>query len=240
VKTLRGEALAFQDSHAYVLRTEKKQRSPKEIAYNCFAIERQAPPDHWPLLAGEAIHNLRSALDHTVHAASGAASGTQFPIFTDARDFRKKGRKMISRTPPAVRALIEKAQPYNRLPAHPTLDALARLNKLSNLDKHRVLNTVACAVHFPYVGHSVQGVSIRFTDYGNDRPLHEGTKVMSFVAPVLEPGEMEVEPNFAYEVRIEGMPLEGALVAIAKRVFEAVTECETGQPISPVAAYPIY
>jgi hypothetical protein len=37
-----------------------------------------------------------------------------------------------------------------------------------------------------------------------------------------------------------GRPLVSTFVAIAMRAFECLVECETGQPISPGAQYPIY
>jgi len=52
--------------------------------------------------------------------------------------------------------------------------------------------------------------------------------------------EVDVDPRFIYEVRIRRRPLVNTLVEIAMRVFERVTECETGTAISPFAQYPIH
>ena len=163
VQTLSAEASAFENANAYVLRTEHERRPSQEVEHVCFAVERQAPPDHWPLVAGEAIHNLRSSLEHAVYMASGEAKGTQFPIFLTEPDFKKLGRPMIARTSRAVRALIEARQPYNRTPENPGLDALARLRQLSNLDKHKTLAVVACAVDLAFVSHSEDASEISLT-----------------------------------------------------------------------------
>jgi hypothetical protein len=119
VKRLSAEAEAFENRDAYVFRTEIESRSTREITYRCLAIQREAPPDEWPFLAGEAIQNLRSALDHLVYAASGGRSRAQFPIFTDACEFQVLGSGMLQRVPEPVRAVIEKAQPYRTFPPDP-------------------------------------------------------------------------------------------------------------------------
>jgi hypothetical protein len=240
VNTLCAETSTFENGNAYGLRTERKERSPEEVEYVCFAVERQAPSDDWPLLAGEAIHNLRGSLDHAVYVASGGAEGTQFPITTTEANFKKRGRPMIARTPSAIQELIEARQPYKAIPDDPRVDALARLQQFSNLDKHKTLAIVACAVHLPYVSHSAEGSFGKFTYAAVDRPLHEGTRVMTYIAPVSAGGEqVDVIPNFVYQVRIEGPPLASTLTWIARRCFECVTECETAQPMPIVAQYPI-
>jgi hypothetical protein len=191
-------------------------------------------------LRGEALNNLRCSLEHALFTASGGARGIQFPIFVKEAEFEKSGRPMIARVPSAVRTLIESRQPYKAMPQNPSFDALARLQQLSNLDKHRTLAVVACAIDLAYVSHNAEGRFGSFTYTGEDRPLHEGTKVLSYVAPVTAEGEeMNVNAGFDYQVRIEGLPLASTLVWIARRVFECVTECETRQPMPILATYPI-
>jgi hypothetical protein len=64
VRELLAAADAFQSRDAYVFRTEVEAQSTHEIRYRSLALEQEAPPDDWPLLAGEAIQNLRASLDH--------------------------------------------------------------------------------------------------------------------------------------------------------------------------------
>jgi hypothetical protein len=73
-RRLLAEADAFTKADAYLFRTEVESQSPQEIRYRAVAIEQEAPPDGWPLLAGDAIQNLRSALDHAVYATSDGAT----------------------------------------------------------------------------------------------------------------------------------------------------------------------
>jgi hypothetical protein len=221
-------------------RVERNVRSPQEIEYRVFATERQTPSPVWSLMAGEAIQSLRAALDHVVYAISKRKRGTQFPIFTDSCEFQVKGKPLIRGVPPAIRALIEKAQPYEHTPSHPSLDILADLSKLSNLDKHRTLATVACSHDFTSVGLDSDRVKLTWVKPFAVGDLSDNAEIAVFtLTSDSEIGEMKVEPGFTYEVRIEGRPLVVMLVASAMRVFEVVTECETGRPMPLFAEYPI-
>ena len=99
-------------------------------------------PVEWSIIAGEAVHQLRSSLDHLVHAlvvSEGRVKPTvrtQFPILDseDNRKFRDRTEGISS----TAAAIIESLQPYHpswthRLHEHP----LCILRDLSNTDKHR-------------------------------------------------------------------------------------------------------
>jgi hypothetical protein len=246
LQTLGRETEAFVKGDAYVFRTEPEPRSAHEVAYHTFATERQAPCDDWPLIAGESIQNMRSALDHAVwrvwkNVSSNTGDGdhTQFPIAIDCADFRSQAGRMLLGIPAPIKTLIEDTQPYRRHPPTPALDALYKLRTLSNIDKHRTLATVAVSVQHEFVG-SPADVMIHWEEYGTNRVLGHGeTKVSVFIATSeRDISGMEMEPGFAYEVRIEGEPVK-ILEYIARRVFEAVSACETGNALTPFAAYPI-
>jgi hypothetical protein len=86
VKRLQAEADAYRGRQAYTFDIERETRSPNEVQFRCFATEVEAPPGHWPLVAGDAIQNIRSALDHCIWAAwksanpnAGDGDHTQFP-----------------------------------------------------------------------------------------------------------------------------------------------------------------
>jgi hypothetical protein len=246
VVALRTDTRAFENSEAYTFRTEREPRSPEEVLYRCYADERQAPPDHWPLLAGEAIQNLRSALDHAVwsawQAAGNAGTGdhTQFPITLSPAQFASQVGKVLQGVPEPIRAIVEATQPYNALPDGPQFDELQRLRTLSNIDKHRTLAAVVSAIRLEYVG-VAEGVTIpEWHELATDKPLGHGeTYISSFTARSEgEIEEMHVNPGFAYEVRIEQLPLN-MLDSIVRRVYATLSHLETGQPLSPGAPYPL-
>jgi hypothetical protein len=166
-----------------------------------------------------------------------------YPIFTDPCEFQVLGLKHLPGIPEPVRALIEESQPYRCLPQAPTRDHLAILRTLSNIDKHRELAALPVAVEFEMIGAYGPKMTVREWRNATGKPLGHGTAEISSFIGVSETdadlGEMQMNPSFTYQVRIEGYPLD-TLVVIAQRVYRSVTECETGKPLSPFATYPIY
>jgi len=193
VRRLLDEADAFEKRDAYLFRTEVESRSIHAITYKSFAVEREAPSEEWPLLAGEAIQNVRSALDHMVYAASGRQDWTQFPIFTDPNEFERRAPGMLAGVSDSVRATIEKAQPYLDYPPDPAQCMLEELRVLSNLDKHRTLATVVSAVHREGVG-TQTGVNITWEKHGTGRPLGSGEAHVSTFTAASETADLDVEP----------------------------------------------
>lgn len=235
-RELCAQTRAFQEAKAYVPNVKTDIRSANEIEYTVLAAERATPPDDLALLAGEVVYNLRSALDHAVYRLISKNRGqSQFPIFTDMCEFQVKGRPMIKGVPPAIRTLIEERQPYKSMTTAPALHPLAVLNSFSNRDKHRELATVATAADFTYVGHD-SGVKITewIQPLNAGQVLKQDAEIARFIA-TLEDGvdQMNVKPDFSYEVRIQGRKLIHDFRWISNGVFEALVECETGQPISP-------
>ncbi len=241
VAAICREVKAFESANAYELRTDREVKTSGQIEYTCFAVERQAPPDHWPLLLGEAIHNLRASLDHAVWAATAPparSSRTAFPIASDPKKFSEQ-RDRIAGVPVKVRSLIEEAQPFKTNPGEPEHAWLAILADLSNADKHREITTVAAKVEVPGFGYDGPQSDMRFIDSGEGRDLHDGTKVMAFVVDGPQADQVAVGPFFRYEVRVEGRSLMGSLQIIAHAVWKNVSECEFGEPF-PLFTPPLF
>jgi hypothetical protein len=131
-----------------------------------FRWERYTPPpDCLGLIAGDAIHNARSALDHLAvalaeHGAGVAGvtmtrqeeAGIQFPIVLTHADFVEQVRRgRLQHVDCAARALIEARQPY-RVSNDPELAHLMRINRLDNADKHRAITPVAHAIEIVNTG----------------------------------------------------------------------------------------
>ncbi len=109
------------------------------------------------LLAGEAIYQLRSALDHLIHqlvTANGQAArlvnsrSHQFPIFETSGGYSARAAKMIEGVAPNVGAAIESEQPYMRFTYTPKNDPLWMLQDLNNTDKHRLIPVAVTAVNW--------------------------------------------------------------------------------------------
>src|SRR3990172_2610601 len=167
--------------HAKLARSEKHLklavRLIKWFARNKCTIERQpnpetnridaiarlpAPPAAIGLILGDAIHNMRSALDHMVwqlilsnpdpdKPADVPNHMTMFPICDSEEGFRsqvRKGRlRGVGEDPLAV---ITRIQPYNspKLGRDYRKHYLWLLDRLENIDKHRRMTiTSGVAIH---------------------------------------------------------------------------------------------
>jgi hypothetical protein len=99
-----------------------------------------------PLMIGDCLHNLRSALDHLVYqlalkngAAAIAADKTFFPIYLTQSAFNKRVEKLVKPfISSTALAEIEKCQPYSAYDVPAEADIWI-LNMLDIFDKHRLL-----------------------------------------------------------------------------------------------------
>jgi hypothetical protein len=109
--------------------------------------------EHWPLIFGDAVHNLRCALDHlmwqlaVIHLrrqpTTAEAKQIQFPVVSRAKDFTRSNR-FLRHIRNADIDRLKPFQPYKRRrkgEMHP----LPKLVYLSNVDKHRKLHLLVVA-----------------------------------------------------------------------------------------------
>jgi hypothetical protein len=111
-------------------------------------VARFPPDEVWGPIIGDAVHNLRSALDHLAWqlAVPSARATTprriEFPIFLDDpatdREIRGALTKKLNCLRPESQAIIDGAQPYKTGDRH---HPLWLLQTLWNTDKHRTLHT---------------------------------------------------------------------------------------------------
>lgn len=141
-----GEAtLDFLRTHPFDLRGEIDK---EEGRYSVRIRVKQTPPERLGLIVGDAVQNLRAALDHLVSSLAmlGGAEVTwmnQFPILREppsSKRDRDKWNQMLTDVPHGARIAIEQMQPYNR-PGSVEIDkhSLWIIKRLSNEDKHRVV-----------------------------------------------------------------------------------------------------
>jgi len=103
------------------------------------------------LILGDAVHNLRGALDHLIYAlADWNTAGnmqhpdrTQFPICDSLADFNAAARRYLREVHSSHIAIIERFQTYHPVDLLPDrVHPFSLLRELSNTDKHRLLNVV--------------------------------------------------------------------------------------------------
>ncbi len=120
-----------------------------------WSLRASAPfPDHWGLIVGDCVTNLRASLDHAIFATVRGKRMSeeqmrliQFPIFEyrPKRGFNKTvERTSLLRVPRSAYAIINRLQPYNgrRSPYFLMPHPLTALRIWSNADKHKALNPV--------------------------------------------------------------------------------------------------
>lgn len=118
----------------------------------CKAITRPVPV-RWGMLAGDAMHNARTSLDHLVCRLVEVAGNTPtnanaFPIW-DREPKRRKDRQRYQRLVAGMSQAhaegIWKLQPFHDL-ASPNSAKLVALAALDNLDKHQTIIPLLAAV----------------------------------------------------------------------------------------------
>jgi hypothetical protein len=110
--------------------------------------------DDWPLIFGDAVHDLRGALDHLMWQLAIAYLGRrptraeavniQFPVIRRLKDFQ--GNRYLRYVRQADIEHLKPFQPYKRL-NRGVLHPLPKLVALSNTDKHRRLHLLVAVPH---------------------------------------------------------------------------------------------
>ncbi len=152
---------------------------------------------------GDAIHNLRVALDHLAWQLVIASGGkpndsTAFPILEVAPTPNRYGRSRPQISPGVskeLRKILDEVQPYKRAtkPAH---HDLAILHRLDINDKHReLLITVIGVQSFGWFG------EINPTTF-NPGPYSRGSEVCRFPYSAAY-GQDDFSPTFTFTVRLD-------------------------------------
>lgn len=192
-----------------------------ELGYKLWRVKivESPPVEKWGSMAGDCVHSLRSALDHTAFALVRIRRPheefSEFPIFKDTMI----SGKPLDRTYPGklpgvgneVLAQVNWLQPYRR---GGDLDPLWLVHSLDIIDKHRRLNVVHPAV-LRMVNTITGGATLDFhPTYG---PFEDGAVVARYkITPDVAGVNMKTE--FAFDVTfgegkppISGRPVMGTL-----------------------------
>jgi hypothetical protein len=154
-ETLHREIDAWFMRHPYEIFGEYQPGPPEQYVFKVRFLE--AVPPEWGIILGDFAHNARSALDHLAYRVVTHGSGehrdrTQFPISVCPFKWRSEVKRLKGATQRHI-DIIESFQPYHRKDAYggntiwdSIEDPLAVLNRLSNVDKHIVLNATPAVV----------------------------------------------------------------------------------------------
>jgi hypothetical protein len=145
---LNAAIFGFGSTRPYEITANKDDESGK-VVYRLSGIK--STPNDILLIAGDAIHALRSALDHLAYRIWSTNGGTgnpkhvYFPIADSREDFVSKvsgPKTQIRGVSPAIWTAIEAVEAYNGGNGHD----LWVIHALDNVDKHRTL-MAAASVH---------------------------------------------------------------------------------------------
>jgi hypothetical protein len=201
---------------------------PMETRYNpldethsfIFKEAQPIPSTDWGVILGDAVNNMRSALDHLVAVLVADAnhqvhSTHQFPIFDTPNDWQRRvinpprnRRGQLDFVDASYIAIIEEVQPYQ-----PTtgLPSLAVLRSFSNTDKHRLIHAVQRRLTASPTVSAVQTIPLTIvgvTYSDPDSTLENGTEVASVrchfdLTANSITGEFELPPNSEMNMRID-------------------------------------
>jgi|GEM_PF-1162571 len=214
LKEVDSEIRRFSDSHPYrAVDTGYRKGNVRK-----FKLEFTAQPDEMlPVIVGDVIHNIRSALDHVIVACvpDDRRRKASFPIVyrkpydasgtpLDDED-GKAWAKMTTGLPDDVLALVKALQPF-QTPEQSVIDfcsehgldtadlaGMALIGRWDNADKHRDLVTIASGLDEGAV------VTIR---HGSDPPVEQVTDFFCEDGAELVAIKFTSHPNDS-DVRVE-------------------------------------
>lgn len=159
ILNLEGEIQAFLDSEPYKVGTKPNSQFPDVLPSVYYLASARVVPVKIALVAGDAIQNIRSSLDHLawhlvdigqVNLPAPLTDSERkrigFPIIdTDSpAEYEASRRRKVKGMTQAAIDAIDKTKPYKG-----GNDALWKLSQLNNIDKHRLLITVGAQLaHF--------------------------------------------------------------------------------------------
>src|SRR6516162_9929947 len=182
---------SFYDTKPYRF-SGKSNLATRIVVYSMDSVT--PVPEEIPLIAGDIIQNLRSALDHLAYqlylrGGGSAETGRHiyFPICESKTVYEDKKRRQTRGMTQQAIAAIDAVQPYKG-----GNDVLWRLSELNNIDKHRLIFTVGSGVRSLDLGSymqqhappgsllsQAQGLSAFFKPKNNDYPLEIGTVILA-------------------------------------------------------------
>ena len=195
------EARSFLDSDPYLVRVQPDFETGDRTYYVVKCLDT---PTILPVICGDILFSIRSALDHLAYALfkvgssgkAGCGRHIYFPIADDAAKYEaEKLRKVKGMSHAAIQA-IDAVKPYRG-----GNDDLWLLHQLHNRDKHRLLVTPGSAFRGVHLGNLAR-VSVSHTADGFC-PLKEGAKLWSVrVNPSDLPIDTKLPKNLKFSFSI--------------------------------------
>ena len=164
----------------------------------------------YSILAGEIVHQLRSALDHLVwqlildEGATPIDGKTGFPVFHIEADYDKYGVRMIAGVATQTATDIRSLQPFHTNPADTA--PLYVLNEMWKREKHRLLNFASLKIMSGCTTAYVYPSGRTIVDHGvgfNPGPFTDGAELCRLQYPSDFTPDVKMSVTYAWAMRFE-------------------------------------
>jgi hypothetical protein len=214
---------AFLQSDFCQLRVEKDPNGRNEVLK---LVSVASLPADVPLIMGDAVHNLRSALDYVTRQLFGADNErVTFPLVKKREDLENSSAMGLVKKvfPDLAKFIIAKIETHDT--GHPSIWAAGRLD---NIDKHKLLIPIVSVQAIHDISFINEESNIRGT--GNSFTVSEGRVLNAISMPppvkITGYGKPTAQILFAEGQPLEGQPVIPCLVQISQRVSQTVEALE--------------
>ncbi len=235
IAELATSALQFLGTNPFYLEAHEAENGD---LVTIVRIRSQVPPD-WAAIVGDAVHNMRSALDMVAWQLVEAAGGlpgrdTCFPIghASKAQSMAAINRSLGGATMKAAK-LVKRLKPYQGGNAK-----LAQLHALDIVDKHRLVLVVGAAtkhvvlkmrMKVPWQEALVEFPPIAINPADRQFPLRDGAEVFRVCKAARQSGgpdnsshDLVFELAFGDVAEVRGLPLVETLKGMHAHVLRIV------------------
>jgi hypothetical protein len=230
-EVFEGQRGAWRSGGGYGVQFEPQPNSSEQV----IRLHAKDTPEVFALVIGDALHAMRSGLDHLAYALSEAhtdpldlkvAERIEFPIFGERAMTASERERKIGAMHRDAAAIIEDLQPHLRIEDYAD-DPLWVLYDLARIDRHRLLHLTVAQLQT--VGVGGDNVYVEYLKFGSFGPETEDGAELGrcSVRPVNlgRPMQMNVttEPQIIFkEGPRVGRPVLDELRTIHAHIIEAV------------------
>jgi hypothetical protein len=199
LEQFNAESRSFFQTQPYAFTAGPSKGDPEYGAI--YVHTRRQIPEHVSLVFGDAVHTLRSALDHLAYQlafrlGTGPTRRTQWPIFDDPALFESYGSRHLEGILEPHRSRIVDMQPFKDPNG---LRWLSLLHELDIADKHHNIGQLIAAPTHAEIT-TPQGV-IKVRNPEGPVYVKDGAEIMRFRMPD-DPATAEVRMDTKFDYRI--------------------------------------